>query len=129
MKKSEIFNLLMDKICDVCEVRKESIIGGAKYQTVVDAKVLLVQYLRRLGLTNDEIALIMLRMKEDDMNYFPSVEEVKRKAKGIDNLFKIYSERCIQSRAFGLMSIEIRDFCAQTFDDMYYIGMNQKPKQ
>lgn len=28
MKKSEIFNLLMDKICDVCEVRKESIMKG-----------------------------------------------------------------------------------------------------
>lgn len=24
MKKSEIFNLLIDKICEVCEVRKES---------------------------------------------------------------------------------------------------------
>lgn len=71
MKKSEIFDRLLDKVCEVCEVRLGNIINGSKLQAVVDARMLAVQYLRRIGLTNDDIALIVMRKAKGDMTWCP----------------------------------------------------------
>ena len=81
MKKSEIFDILVNKVCDVCEVRIDTLIKGSKLQSVVDARVLSVQYLRRIGLTNDDIALIVMRKIKGDMTWCPPIQEVKAKAK------------------------------------------------
>ncbi len=61
MKKSEIFNILLDKVAEICEVKRDSIINGIKLQAVVDARMLLVQYLRRIGLSSDDIALVVMK--------------------------------------------------------------------
>ena len=37
MKKSEMYNLVMDKVCEICGVRRDTIIDGRKMQAVVDA--------------------------------------------------------------------------------------------
>ena len=40
MKKSEIYSEIIDKVCDICEVRRESMINGVRFESVVDARVL-----------------------------------------------------------------------------------------
>lgn len=128
MKPSEIFNILADKVSEVCEVRKEEIINGSKVQSVVNARVLLVQYLRRVGLSNDDIARIVLTiLNKDKDGYYPSDDDVKRKAKGVDKMFSCYSQHCLESYAFCLMSKEIKEFCHETYKDLYIYGMKELP--
>lgn len=101
MKKSEMFDILVNKVCDVCEVRLDALINGSKLQSVVDARVLAVQYLRRIGLTNDDISLIIMRRKQGDLTLCPPIQEVKKKSKGIQKMFDSYSQRCLDSYAFN----------------------------
>lgn len=112
MKKSEIFDVILAKICDECEVKAEDIISGCKDQTVVDARTLLVQYVRRTGISNSEIARIVLNKRGIEE---PCPDSVRRKAKVVDNIFRSYSDRCLQSRAFCLMSRGICQFYDSTF--------------
>lgn len=125
MKKSEMFDLLADKVSEVCQVRLDTIINGCKIQSVVDARMLLVQYLRRAGLSSDDIALIILRKIQGDDTYCPPLDVLKNKAKGIDRIFSQYSSRCLQSYMFGLMSIEIRNYFHDTYNDFYQVGMKE----
>ena len=127
MKKSEIFDRIIAKVAEVCEVREEMIINDRKLQAVVDARILTVQYLRRIGLSSDDIALIVLRRRVGDPSACPPLEEIKRKAKAIDKIFNSYSMRCLESYAFGLMSVEIRDFCRQEYRQLYLSGMKERP--
>lgn len=127
MKKSEIFDLVLGKVCEVAEVRTDSVLSPCRLQAVVDARVLAVQYLRRIGLTNDDIALIVLRKRAGDMTLCPPMDEIKAKAKGIDKMFSSYSERCLQSYAFCLMSVEIKRFCRETYGELYLQGMKELP--
>lgn len=127
MKPSEMFSILADKVCEVCEVRKEDIINGSKNQSVVNARVLLVQYLRRVGLSSDEIAKIVLVQKSTQEGYYPTDEEIRKKAKGVDKMFSCYSQHCLESYAFCLMSKEIKEFCHDAYRDMYRYGMKELP--
>lgn len=115
MKKSELFLIILDKVAEVCEVRKEDILSGTKVQAVVDARILAIQYMRRMGLSSDDIAVVMLRMNSQEPGCAPTIKEIKAKAKSIDKTFNLYSSRCLDSKAFQMMSIEIRDFCRETF--------------
>lgn len=127
MKKSEIFNLLLDKVADVCEVKRESIISGIKLQAVVDARILLVQYLRRIGLSSDDIALVSLKLQGKEPN---DIKEIKQKAKTVDRLFNAYSSRCLQSYSFCLMSQDISKWCRGEYQTIYieHHDMKQLPK-
>ena len=106
MKKSDIFNMVLDKVVEVCEVRKESILNRLKVNSVVDARILLVYILRRLGLTNDDIALVILRTT---LGRVPDLEEIKIKAKNVNKLFMMYSDR-YQSFAFRQMAKELCEY-------------------
>lgn len=61
MKKSEVFDEMLEKVCEVCEVTAEHILNDSRIPAVVDARILLVQYLERAGLSNDDVALIVLK--------------------------------------------------------------------
>lgn len=115
MKKSEMFKIILERVCELCEVEQEGVLGGCKQQSYVDARMLCVQYLRRLGLTSDEIAIIVIRMLNGDMGHKPTAEEVRGKSRGVEKMFNGYSTRCLQSRAFVLMSTELKKFCDQQF--------------
>lgn len=125
MKKSEIFDLVVAKVSEVCEVHTESIIQGVKAQAVVDARVLAVQYLRRIGLSSDDIALILLRKK--NLGEQPTLADIKKKAKAIDKMFDSYSRRCLDSYAFCLMSSEVRDYCRERYKEHYLAWMKAFP--
>lgn len=127
MKKSEMFDIILDKVSEVCEVRKDLIVAGSKMRSVVDARMLAVQYLRRMGLTNDDIALIVLRLNAGDNLLFPSLPDLKKKAKTIDKLFNSYSSRCLESYAFCLMSEEIMWFCREKYAECYLSWMKRLP--
>lgn len=127
MKKSEMFGILLDEVCKVCEVRRRSIIEGSKLQAVVDARVLAVQYLRRIGLSSDDIALIVLRELKGDEDYCPTLQDIKNKAKAIDRMFCSYSQRCLESYAFCLMSRDVKEFCHSQYRDLYLSWMKELP--
>lgn len=114
MKKSELFDTLMNKVCEVCEVCSADIINGRRTQDVVDARMLLVQYLRKGGLSNDDIAAIFIRKVTG--NRLPPLDAVKRKAKNIDRLYNEYYYRKNESRIFSMMSDEINEFCREFYN-------------
>lgn len=124
MKKSEMFDIILDEVSEVCEVSKESIIKGVKIQAVVDARMLCVQYLKRIGLSSDDIALITLRRQGKD----PTLEEIRSKAKSVDKQFDTYSQRCVESYSFCLMSRDISLFCREQYNILFVDGMKKLPK-
>lgn len=119
MKKSEIFNLLIDKICEECEVtRQVLVLRDRRIQAVVEARMLAVHYLKEIGLDNDTISLIVLREQKGDQNYMPPSKKIKAKSKAIDKLTKAYNERKKMSRiqAFELQEMAIRKFCHEEYE-------------
>lgn len=127
MRKTEMFEILLAKVCELCDVRSSDVLNYCKIQSVVDARLLLVQYLRRIGLSNDDIALIFIRAAKGK-DYYPGIDEWKRKAKGIDKMFNSYSSRCLQSYAFCIISKDIKEFCHNQYRDMYVVGMKKLPQ-
>lgn len=127
MKKIELFDTVLNRVCEVCMVRPQDVIEGRKFEAVVDARLLAVQYLRRIGLSNDDIALIILKKKHDDMGYYPSDSEWKSKSKAIAKMFNSYSERCMQSYSFCLISKGVKDFCTDLYSERYVHGMKNPP--
>lgn len=129
MKKSEIFDILEDEVCRVCQVSADRILDGCRLQSVVDARMLFVQYLRRIGLSNDDIALIVLRKLAKDDHLMLDLKEIKNKAKGVERLFNGYGMRKTESYAFCLMSKEIKAFCHEQYGQHYQDGMKRLPNQ
>lgn len=123
MKKSDIFNALIAKVCEVCEVREDLLLGPTKLQSVVDSRILAVQYLRRIGLSNDEIAYQVEQYRKAE----PTIADIKKRAKTVQRLFDSYSQRCLESYAFCLMSKDIKDFCHETYSELYLSWMKQLP--
>ena len=115
MKKSEIFDIIVNKVCEVCEVRKDAILNNLKMQAVVDARMLAVQYLIREGISADDIALIMFREQAGDMTFCPDKQLLRTRARGFNKQFNVYSRRCMESRAFRIMSADIAKFCREQF--------------
>lgn len=122
-----MFDVLLAKVCEVCDVRSSDVMNYCKIQSVVDARMLLVQYLRRIGLSNEDIALVFIRSMKGQ-GYYPDAEEWKRKSKGIDKMFNGYSARCLQSYAFCILSKELKEFCHEKYKDMYVVGMKRLPE-
>lgn len=58
MRKSEIYDDVVNDVCEICEVSRDSLLSESRLQPLVDARILVVQYLRRLGFGFDEILLI-----------------------------------------------------------------------
>lgn len=125
MKRSEIFDILIAKVCEVCEVNEKCLIEGSRLQTVVDARILAVQYLHRIGFSHDDIALIVLRKLAHDVNLCPPLSEVKKKAKSIDKMYEAYPDKLKQSFVFGILSKDIRDYCREFYKEMYVEGMKK----
>lgn len=119
MRKSDMFDAVLTKVCEVCEVLPEEVLNCCKRPNVVDARVLTVQYTKRLGLTSKEIAAIVLKKLNFDTNYHPPLEDIDRKARGVDKMFGSYTNRCFNSKAFRLMSMEIKEFVNQQYYDEY----------
>lgn len=61
MKKSDIFNRIVDTVVDVCAVPREKILGYAKHAEVVDARCIAVRCAMRYGLTTRDIMVFMKR--------------------------------------------------------------------
>ena len=105
--KSEIYNTIMDKVCEICEIRRSSVTGGSRIQAVVDARILCVQYLRRAGMSFEEIALYMARDNSGDSLLCPPISELRKKSKGYRKMFCNYTLRCLDSKIFRILSTNI----------------------
>lgn len=120
MKKSEQFDLLIDAVCRECEVSRESLINDSKLQAVVEARTLAVHYLKRIGLTNDTIALIVLRKQAGDMSLMPTLHQIKMKAKSVAQMDEGYYERkrAPYPQSYELMEKEIKAFCHTKYKEV-----------
>lgn len=56
MKPSEIFDTLVNRVCEEFEIRYESVLNDAKIQTVVDARILLLSGEMNSGFTYSNTA-------------------------------------------------------------------------
>lgn len=108
MKKSEVYSDVVDIVCGICEIRRSTLISGSRMQAVVDARILCVQYLRRVGMNFEEIALYMMREHDNDSSECPPLSELRKKSKGLRKMFCNYSLRCLDSRMFQILSVEIQ---------------------
>lgn len=121
MKKSEIYSEIIDKVCDICEVRRESMINGVRFESVVDARVLAIQAMRRVGLTNEDIALYFHREKQGDNLAVLSRTELKSKARGIQKSYVSYTQRCdTRGIAFCQLSIDVMWWLHKRFGVNFY---------
>ena len=126
MKKSVVFDEMLAKVCEVCEVSAEHILNDSRIPAVVDARILLVQYLERAGLSNDDVALFVIkRCKGDD--YHPTLTEMRNKAKSVNKMFNSYSRRCLQSYVFCLMSKELKEYFRSRYEEESADGMKELP--
>lgn len=110
MRKSEIFDTITRQVAEICEVDYAELANGSKGHDVVDARILCVQYLWRIGFSNEEIALFVLTRNRGVAGLTTSSPEVRNKAKHINKLLNSYNQRCKDSYAFQLLSIEVRKF-------------------
>lgn len=118
MKKSELFDQILAKTCEICEVRVDDVLNGSKLQAVVDARYLAVQYMRRVGLSNNDISLILFRKDCDDPMACPSMTDLRQRAKSVQRMFDSYGQRCFDSKAFRLMSIDLHKWCNEQFETL-----------
>ena len=58
MKKSEIFDTITRKVAEICEVDFKDLTSGVTGRDVVDARILCVQFLWRIGFSNEEYAYL-----------------------------------------------------------------------
>lgn len=128
MKKSEYFNIIMDAVCEECEIRRDSVIKGTRLQSVVDARILCIQAMRRVGLTNEDIALCVHRERTGDTDACLDVSELKSRARGLQKSFVAYTERCDEShgRVFIGHAIVVMWFIHEAFGVPFY---GQPPKR
>lgn len=110
MKKSEVFDIILDKVSDICEVNSDAIINCDKLQSVVDARILVVHYLRKLGFSNDDVALCVLRKLKGDNHYFPPTDIIRSKAKGVSKMFYAFPIRWETSKMFQHCTIQCCKF-------------------
>lgn len=62
MRKAEIIRLIREKATEICDTTTERVVGGGTHgNSEVEARVLTVQYARRQGISNEDIALAWLR--------------------------------------------------------------------
>lgn len=119
MKKSEMFDILLDKVCEVCEVSLHYVINDSKLQAIVEARTLAVHYLKEIGLTNDTIALIVLRKQANDNTLMPTLKQIKQKAKSIEKMDAGYYERkaARHPQEYELQEKEIKAFCHTRYEE------------
>lgn len=98
MKKSKYFDAIIDAVCKECEVQREMLISSNRLQSLVDARILAVQAMRRVGMTNEDIALCFHRERTGDMNSWLDVSDLKSRARGIQKSFVAYTQRCDEDR-------------------------------
>lgn len=113
MKKSEIFDAIQTKVVEICEIDFDEFTGGIKGHDVVDARILCVQYLWRVGLSNEEIALFVLTRNRGMAGLTTSSPEVKSKAKHINKLLNSYNQRCKDAFTFRRLSTRLSEFVAE----------------
>ena len=92
--------------------------SASKVQAIVDARILGVQYLRRTGMSFEEIALYVLRESAGDAELCPPIAEVRCKAKGIRRLFGSYTFRCYESKMFQMLSRTILNDLKDLYEDV-----------
>lgn len=119
MVKTEMFNAVLTKCCEECDALPEEVLTCCRRPNVVDARVLTVQYTKRLGLTNKDIAAIVLKKLNGDDNYRPPLGEIDNKARGVEKMFASYTVRCFNSKAFRMSSVKIKNFCNENYHDDY----------
>ena len=113
MKKSEVFDAIQRKVVEICEIDFNEFTSGVKGHDVVDARIITVQYLWRVGFSNEGIALFVLTRNRGMTGLTTSSPEVKSKAKHINKLLNSYNQRCKDAFTFRRLSTQMSEFVAE----------------
>lgn len=122
----EMFLVILNYVCQVCRVNAVDIVEYIKCQPVTDARSILVYYLYRAGYSNKDIATMFLCYGKED-SYIPSVEEVNKKAKGLDKMRYAFADKIGQNYIFSLMAQDVLNFLVDKYGSMYQFGMKRLP--
>lgn len=117
MRKSEIYDYVVNDVCEICEVSRDSLLSESRLQPLVDARILVVQYLRRLGFGFDEITLNIIRERVDTPDYKPPIIEIRKKSKNLRRQFCCYTLRCLDSKMFQRLSRELKQRLLAKYPD------------
>lgn len=123
MRPSEIYSSIVEIVCEEREITVEELHSKYHPHHYVEARVLAVQYLRRVGLSRDDIAKEILKHKGITN---PSQDEIKQKAKNVDKLFCSYSTYCLNSDAFCGYSQTIKERCTEKYPELFSRGSKSK---
>lgn len=110
MKKSEIFDAIQREVVEICEIDFDEFTSGVKGHDVVDARIICVQFLWRVGFSNEEIALFVLSRNRGMTGLTTSSPEVKSKAKHINKLLNSYNQRCKDAFTFRKLATKMNKF-------------------
>lgn len=113
MKKSEIFDAIQVNVAKICEVDFDEFTSGVQSHDVVDARIICVQFLWRVGFSNEEIALFVLTHNRGMTGLTTSSPEVKSKAKHINKLLNSYNQRCKDAFTFRNQAGDTSKFLAE----------------
>lgn len=121
MKKSDIFDRVVDIVADECEVARRLIINDRRIHAVVEARCMCVYILKQVGFTSKDVALIVIRLQDKGMidpGYCPSAERLSSKARTIDELYSSFFERYARSYSFRLMYADIKKAILSEYKDV-----------
>lgn len=127
MKNSEIFDTILEEVCQEFEVSVDTALNDFKLSAAVDARSMAVHYMKSTGLSNDDIALVVLRKQAHDMSLVPTQEQIKNKAKSVSKMGQRYYTRKKQanSHAYELHEKEIRTFCYKKYGELWEPWMKE----
>lgn len=116
MVKSDIFWDIAAKVAEICQVNIADMVNDSREQSVVDARILTVQYAVRVGFSCSEIAEIILLNSEKVIDK----DVLRKKARMVSNVYRAYMGRCQQNALFCILSKEVKSWVKET----YGIGMD-----
>ena len=116
MTKKDIFDRIIDVVCECSCVDRARLISGDKERDVVDARVLAVQYLWRAGFSYDEIAVFVEDERHPEIKHISADESVKKRAKNFDKIRRAYNDRCYQSISFCIISKHVSESLRREYD-------------
>ncbi len=105
---------MLNKAAELCECPVSWILEDSKINAAIDARYLVVQYMRRLGYSNDDVALAVYLARGQELE----PKEIRSKAKYVCKIFRDYSERCNNNKQFIKTSQQMAEYCHEAFDLM-----------
>lgn len=89
MKRSEIFDVILDVVCGIMEVEPSDILSANRTEDVVIARSIIATFCKDYGMRNHHIQQFLRFKSHNSVRYLLDTYKVR---KSIDRHFKFYSD-------------------------------------